>query len=127
MQIPLIGECYVVEHNEITADQLHLKVKRVSRVMAELVADLVKSFYTNKFSEVVMNCPVPVFSIGAEKLNTDIEVLNKACSTVKAGARGIIFGRNIFMAKNPKNLIGALNDVMNNNILPEDAVKKYKL
>jgi len=125
--IPLIGECYVVEHQEISADALHEKVKRVSRVMAELGADLVKVFFTNRFEEVVKNTPVPVFSIGAEKLNTDIEVLNKAKNTVAAGARGIIFGRNIFMAKNPGALIAALNEVMNQGTSPENAASKFKL
>lgn len=125
--IPLIGECYVVEHQEISADALHAKVKRVSRVMAELGADLVKVFFTNRFEEVVKNTPVPVFSIGAEKLNTDIEVLSKAKNTVAAGARGIIFGRNIFMAKNPGALIAALNEVMNQGTSPENAAVKFKL
>ena len=125
--IPLIGECYVVEHAEISADALHEKVKRVSRVMAELGADLVKVFFTNRFHEVVANTPVPVFSIGAEKLNTDIEVLTKAQNTVKAGARGIIFGRNIFMASDPKNLISALNEVMNEETSPEEAARKFSL
>jgi len=76
---------------------------------------------------VVKNTPVPVFSIGAEKLNTDIEVLSKAKNTVAAGARGIIFGRNIFMAKNPGALIAALNEVMNQGTSPENAASKFKL
>jgi DhnA family fructose-bisphosphate aldolase class Ia len=123
--IPLIGECYVVEHMDKTPDQLHAKVKRVSRVMAELGADLVKTFYTgNRFHEVVENTPVPIFTIGAEKLNTDLEVLKKAFDSVKQGARGIIFGRNIFMAEDPVRLIKALNDVINNDVLPEDALNK---
>jgi DhnA family fructose-bisphosphate aldolase class Ia len=125
--IPLIGECYVVEHQEISADALHEKVKRASRVMAELGADLVKAFFTNRFSEVIKNTPVPVFSIGAEKLNNDIEVLCKAKNTVEAGARGVIFGRNIFMARDQKALIAALNDVMNQGASPENAALKFKL
>jgi DhnA family fructose-bisphosphate aldolase class Ia len=125
--IPLLGECYVVEHKEITPETLHLKVKRVSRVMSELGADLIKAFYTNNFSDIVNNNPVPVFSIGAEKLRSDIEVLKKASDTVKSGARGIIFGRNIFMAKNPGNLVAALNEVINNNMSPEDASKQFDL
>ena len=125
--IPLIGECYVIEHKEITPEQLHLKVKRVSRVMAELGADLIKAFFTNNFSEVIKNTPVPVFSIGAEKLKTDLEVLKKAYNTVNAGARGIIFGRNIFMAKEPPKVVAALNNVINGGLKPEEAVKKYSL
>jgi len=125
--IPLIGECYVVEHKENTPEYLYNKVKRVSRVMAELGADLVKVFYTQNFQDIVKNTPVPVFSIGAEKLNTDLEVLIKAYNSVKAGAKGIIFGRNIFMAENPSKLVAALNEVMNMDVKPEDAAAKYNL
>lgn len=126
--IPLIGECYVVEHKDKTDKEVHAKVKRISRVMAELGADLIKTFYTgDKFSEVVQNTPVPIFTIGAEKLNTDLDVLKKAHNSIKAGARGIIFGRNIFMAKDPIKLVSALNDVMNGDVSPEEAAKKYRL
>lgn len=126
--IPLIGECYVVEHKDKTPDELHLKVKRISRIMAELGADLVKTFYTgDKFHQVVENTPVPMFTIGAEKLNTDLEVLKKAHDSVSQGARGIIFGRNIFMAKDPVKLVKALNEVINNNASPSEAAEKYGL
>jgi DhnA family fructose-bisphosphate aldolase class Ia len=126
--IPLIGECYLVEHKDLTAEQMHAKVKRVTRVMAELGADLIKCFFTGKrFHEVVENTPVPVFTIGAEKLNTDLDVLKKAHESVAQGARGIIFGRNIFMAKNPLLLIKALNDVINDGQDPETTLKKHGL
>jgi DhnA family fructose-bisphosphate aldolase class Ia len=121
--IPLIGEAYVVEHKEKTGEQVHAKVKRVSRIMAELGADLIKTFYTGeRFHEVVENTPVPVFTIGAEKLNSDLDVLRKARDSVQQGARGIIFGRNIFMAKNPPGLITALNAVINDGMTPEKAI-----
>jgi len=126
--IPLIGECYVVEHTDITADRLHAKVKRVTRVMAELGADLIKCFFTGeRFHEVVQNVPVPLFTIGAEKLSTDLAVLQKAKDSVAQGARGIIFGRNIFMAERPARLIAALNDVINAGRDPQDAVKSHGL
>lgn len=126
--IPLIGECYVVEHKEKTPDEVHEKVKRISRIMAELGADLIKTFYTGKrFHEVIENTPVPVFTIGADKLHTDLEVLKKADDSVRAGARGIIFGRNIFMSRHPEALIKALNEVINEKVSPEKAAKKFKL
>lgn len=121
--IPLIGEAYVVEHKEKTPEQVHAKVKRVSRIMAELGADLVKTFFTGeRFHEVVANTPVPVFTIGAEKLDSDLAVLRKARDSVRQGARGIIFGRNIFMAPNPQALIRALNAVINDDVAPEAAL-----
>ena len=57
----------------------------------------------------------------------DMEVLEKAYDSVQQGARGIIFGRNIFMADNPKILTKALNDVINKDVTPKEAAKKYKL
>ena len=126
--IPLIGECYVVEHKEIGPERMHAKVKRVTRVMAELGADLIKTFYTGKrFHEVIENTPVPVFTIGAEKLKTDLDALKKAEDSARAGARGVIFGRNIFMSGKPALLIKALNAVINDNMKPEKAAKEFGL
>lgn len=126
--IPLIGECYVVEHEEKTPQQVHDKVKRISRIMAELGADFIKTFYTgDKFHEVIENTPVPVFTIGADKLNTDLAVLEKAHASVQQGARGIIFGRNIFMADDPKLITKALNDVVNKGLSPKEAAANYGL
>ncbi len=128
MGIPLIGECYVVEHKEKTAEEIHQKVMRVSRIMAELGADMIKTYFTgDRFHEVIENTPVPVFTIGAEKLDSDLEVLEKAKNSVEQGARGIIFGRNIFMAKEPAKLVGALKYVINNNKSPEEALEKYEI
>ncbi len=121
--IPLIGECYVVEHREKTPEEVHNKVKRVTRVMAELGADLIKCFLTDSFREVVDNLPVPAFTIGAEKLDSDLDVLTKAAMSVAQGARGIVFGRNIFMSEKPKALTAALNRVINEGVSPDEAVK----
>jgi len=126
--IPLSGGCYGVEHKDLSREQLQAKVKRVTRVMAELGADLIKCFFTGDgFHEVVQNVPVPVFTIGAEKLATDVAVLEKARDSVAQGARGIIFGRNIFMAQKPRELIGALNDVINAGTSPRDAARAHGL
>lgn len=125
--VPLIGEVYVIEHKSLSAEQLHLKVKRVFRIMAEMGADMVKAFCTHRFNEVVENTPVPVFVIDAEKLSNDLDVLKKAKSSISNGARGIIFGRNIFMAKDPKKIIAALNDVINLEISTEEVAAKYGL
>jgi DhnA family fructose-bisphosphate aldolase class Ia len=121
--IPLIGECYVVEHQDLTAAEVKNKVKRVTRVMAELGADLIKCFLTVDFHEVVENLPIRAFTIGADKLDNDLDVLKKAETSVAQGARGIIFGRNIFLSDNPKSLVGALNSVINDGISPAQAVE----
>ena len=96
--------------------------------MVELGADMIKCFYTgDRFQEVADNTPAPVFTIGAEKLDTDLAVLEKAWNSVTRGARGIIFGRNIFMADDPAKLVQALNDVINRNVKPAEAARKHGL
>jgi len=96
--------------------------------MAELGADFIKTFYTGEqFYEIVENTPVPVFTIGADKLKTDLDVLKKAHASVAQGARGIIFGRNIFLSPNPNVLVQALDEVINKGIAPETAARQYKL
>ena len=95
--------------------------------MAELGADLIKTFYAgDKFYEVIENTPVPVFTIGAEKLNADLAVLKKAYDLVQHNARDIIFGRNIFTARDPKTLIKALTEVINKGQEPKEVASKYK-
>ena len=111
----------------ISRKQIKEKVKRVTRVMVELGADLIKCFLTQDFNEIVENTPVPIFTIGAEKLDTDLAVLKKAHDSVSQGARGIIFGRNIFMANDPAVLVEALNQVINKGVSPEEAAGKYNL
>jgi DhnA family fructose-bisphosphate aldolase class Ia len=96
--------------------------------MEELGADLIKCFYTGpRFREIIENTSVPVLTIGAEKLNTDREVLEKAKTSVDHGARGIIFGRNIFMSRKPGSLIKALDMVMNGSASVDQAQKEHDL
>ena len=126
--IPLIGEAYIIEHKDKSKNEIHLKVKRVSRIMAELGADLIKTFYTGeKFNEVIQNTPVPVFTIGADRLNSILDVIKKASYSIEQGARGIIFGRNIFMAKDPEKVISAIDEVINQKKKPEDVLIKYNI
>jgi len=59
------------------------------RMIAEMGADLVKTFYTGKrFSEVVVASPVPVLALGAKKLPKESDALHLAADAVNAGARG---------------------------------------
>jgi len=89
---------------------------------------MVKTFFTGEnFNEVIENTPVPVFTIGAEKLKTDLAVLEKAYESVSQGVRGIIFGRNIFMANNPVKLIKALDGIANKGMKPKEAAEKFDL
>ena len=74
-----------------------------------LGADVIKAFYTERFDEVVKNCPVPVILAGGPK-ERDISDVAKAA--VADGVSGFAFGRNLFQAEDPPELIARLNQIL---------------
>jgi DhnA family fructose-bisphosphate aldolase class Ia len=126
--IPLIGEFYPVAPNELRRDELHTLVAAACRILAELGADAIKTFYTgSRFEEVTSACPIPVFALGAEKLPKEIDALKLAHDAIADGARGVVFGRNVFQAKDPAAFLGALRLVVKDGAPPEQAAKDYNL
>src|ERR671913_245248 len=90
-------------------------VGHVTRIGAEAGADIVKSVYTgdlDSFKSVVKSCPVPVVIAGGPKSKTDTDVLEMCSNAIKAGAKGVTFGRNIFQHENPSLLVKALSEII---------------
>jgi len=100
--IPVIGEYFPTGHMEMTPEQLHENVLAGARITAELGADAIKTFYTENFGEVTRTCPVPVLGLGAEKQPTQADALRLAAAEVRAGARGVVFGRNAIQVPDPQ-------------------------
>jgi DhnA family fructose-bisphosphate aldolase class Ia len=106
--LPLIGELFPVDAEKMPEKELHSRICRGVRILAELGADAVKTFYTgDRFGEVVERAGVPVLALGASKCN-ERQALDKARKAVRAGARGVVFGRNVFQAKNPAAFLKSL-------------------
>lgn len=90
-------------------------VAHAARVGAEAGADIVKTVYTgdsDSFKRVVESCPVPIVIAGGPKASTDREVLEMCEGAMKAGAKGVTFGRNIFQHKNPPGIVRALYKII---------------
>ena len=106
--IPLIGELFPVDAETMPAEELHMRVYRGCRILAELGADAIKTFYTGeRFHEVVEGASVPVLALGASKCS-EADALAKARKAMQAGTRGVVFGRNVFQAKAPAKFLKAL-------------------
>ncbi|MEA1997192.1 MAG: hypothetical protein U9N45_06110 [Gemmatimonadota bacterium] len=125
--LPVIGEYYPVEPEKLTPDELHSKVYVAARIISELGADLIKTFYTNDFKAVTESCPVPILGLGAEKLPTQLEALRLAADEVADGAGGVVFGRNAIQVPDPSAFQRALCDVVKHGVSPGESVKKYNL
>lgn len=125
--IPVIGEYFPAHSGTITAEQMHEQVFTCCRILSELGCDMIKTFNTKNFKRVIESCPVPVFGLGAEKTSLQIQALQLAASEIGDGAQGVVFGRNAIQVKDPIAFQAALCDVVKREILPAEAVEKYKL
>jgi len=125
--MPVIGEYFPADSDNLSLKEMHQQVKIGCRILAELGSDMIKTFYTHKFSEVVAGCPVPIFALGAAKLPTQIEALELARQEISEGAQGVVFGRNALQVKNPSAFQSALCEVTKNGVSPKEALQKYAL
>lgn len=126
--VPLIGEVFPMGGLRAQPAEFHDYVKKMCRIIAELGADAIKTFYTGeRFADVVEGTPVPIFALGAEKTPRPIDALELAHKSVKAGARGVVFGRNVIQADDPAAFLRGLKAVVQGKASPAEAAKQYKL
>jgi DhnA family fructose-bisphosphate aldolase class Ia len=124
--VPVIGEFFPTHSNSLTPDELHDKVLSGCRILNELGADMIKTFYTYKFKKVTSSCKIPVLGLGAEK-TSQLNALNLASNEIKDGAKGVVFGRNAFQVPDPLKFQSALLDVVKRKSDPVEVYKKYRL
>jgi DhnA family fructose-bisphosphate aldolase class Ia len=126
--IPLVGEVYPTSGDDKSPEDLQEDVFIGSRMIAELGADLVKTFYTGKrFHEVIKATPVPVLALGAKKFPRESDALRLAADAIGAGARGIVFGRNVIQSKDPQRLLNALQEVVKECKAPDLVAERFHL
>jgi len=125
--IPVIGECFPNNSDNLSAEEMHDQVLRGCRILAELGADMIKTFYTYKFTEVIEGCPAPVFGLGGHTTPNPLDSLVLAQKIINEGARGVVFGRNAIQRPDPMAYQKALCEVVKRGMDPEEAVIKYKL
>ncbi len=123
--IPIGGEVYPGKAGQLGADEFHDLICANCRIAAELGADFIKTFYTGpRFREVVESTPVPLIVLGAEKVD-EPQALKLAENAVKAGARGVVFGRNVFESARPVDFLAALGEIVHNDLSAAQAVQMF--
>ena len=126
--IPLVGEVYPTGGDDHRPEELQEEIFIGCRIIAELGADLVKTFYTGpRFKEIVAATPVPVLALGAKKLARESEALKLAALAIEAGARGIVFGRNVIQSQSPDRLLDALKEVVKEFKAPDEVAARFGL
>jgi class I fructose-bisphosphate aldolase len=74
------------------------------RVSAEIGADLVKCIHPGNeeaLRSVIEGCPAPVLVAGGSRPEKADQAYARAESAMRAGAAGLVYGRNIYEAANP--------------------------
>ncbi|OGN81404.1 MAG: hypothetical protein A2X23_10185 [Chloroflexi bacterium GWC2_73_18] len=111
--VPLVGEVYPAGHEDLPPEERHEQIAIGCRIAAELGVDLVKTFFTgDRFGEIVEATPVPVLALGSRKLPRERDALELAAQAVRAGSRGVVFGRNVVQARDPERFLEALRAVV---------------
>jgi len=95
------------------------------RIAAEIGAHIVKTYYCDGFEKVVESCPVPIVVAGGPKLE-EKEALNLTYNSMKAGAKGVDMGRNIWQSDNPIPMIKAVRKIVHEDASVKDAYDLYK-
>jgi DhnA family fructose-bisphosphate aldolase class Ia len=124
--VPIGGEVYPGMAGLLEPDAFHDLVLRSCRILSELGADFIKTFYTGpRFAEVIEATPVPVIVLGASKTD-ERDALKMAAAGLVAGARGVVFGRNVFESSEPQRFLDALGDVVHKGATPEAAANQHR-
>jgi len=125
--LPLIGEFHPTVYENVDKDEWHDLIKTGCRILCELGADMIKTFYTDeRFDEITSSVPLPIFILGSKKLPREIDALKLVEDANKNGARGIAFGRNIFQAKDPNKIIDAFQAILKKGASANEALELLK-
>ena len=93
--IPVIAEALPADAGLMSSPKT---IADISRICAELGADIVKTAYTPDFRKVVTSCLAPVIIAGGSKGEDFLRIVAEA---MRAGAKGLAMGRNLFQREDP--------------------------
>lgn len=120
--VPVLGITAV--GRELVRDAKYLRL--ACRILAELGAQLVKTYYcVPNFETVTASCPVPIVMAGGQKL-PELDALEMAYRAVSEGAGGVDMGRNIFQSDAPVAMVQAIRSVVHEGMAPREAFEFYE-
>lgn len=84
------------------------------RLGAEMGADFIKTEFVGgpRFREVVEACFAPVLVLGGGRTKSEAEILTEVREAMKAGASGVIMGRNIARSGDVAGLCRKISDII---------------
>ncbi len=98
--------------------------KLATRIVAELGANIIKTYNCENFEEIVAACPVPIVVAGGKKV-TELEALQLSYDVIRKGAKGVDMGRNIFQSENPVAMAQAVNMIVHKGATDKEAYEFF--
>ncbi|RJX73671.1 3-hydroxy-5-phosphonooxypentane-2,4-dione thiolase [Vibrio sinensis] len=119
--IPTLGVTAVGKEMERTNRYFML----ATRVLAELGAHIVKTYYCDDFEKIAAACPVPIVVAGGKKI-PEFDALTLTYNAIQSGAAGVDMGRNVFQSESPIAMLKAINAVVHSGLTPNQAFDLYE-
>ena len=123
--MPLLAEPIPVSFQETSAHTVE-NVAKGARIGAEAGADFVKIHYVGPveaYRQVIEACYLPVLILGGPAKGEPREALQMVAEAMEAGARGIVFGRNIVTHERPDRMAAALGEIIHGGATVEAAMR----
>jgi fructose-bisphosphate aldolase / 2-amino-3,7-dideoxy-D-threo-hept-6-ulosonate synthase len=118
--VPLLAMMYP-RGPKIRDEHSYKVVSHAVRLGYELGADIVQTNYTGDvegFRDVVNSVRIPIVVAGGPKANSASECLRTVYESIKAGARGVSIGRNVFQHQDPTIMTQAIAEMVHNDPIP---------
>ena len=117
--LPLIVEA-VLWGSRITEKKDPELLAYACRTAAELGADAIKTEWTGdtaSMADVINGCPAPVLVLGGAKTDTPEPMLAATRGAMEAGAKGVVYGRNVWQADDPAAVARSLKEIIHGRAL----------
>jgi len=95
------------------------------RIVAELGARVVKTYWCEDFDKVVRGCPAPVMIAGGPACDTELEVMEFVYDGMQKGAIGVNLGRNVWKNPHPVAMMRALRSIIHNKATAQEAFEMF--
>jgi len=127
--MPLLGEPIPISFQDTSAHTVE-NIANAARVAAECGSDFVKVHFNGEVEEyarsVVQRCYVPVLCLGGPAKDDPLDALRACDGAMRAGAKGIVFGRNIVNAERPDRMCAALGEIIHGGASVDQAAKELR-
>lgn len=123
--MPLLAEPIPVSFQETSAHTIE-NVAKAARIGAEAGADFIKVHFippVEEYRVVTDSCYVPVLALGGPAKADPQDALHLAADAVAAGARGVVFGRNVVTHPRPDRMVAALAEIIHGGATVPAALK----